>query len=121
MLTTLLIVLLLTALIEAVTCWCRFGLDLQSTRDTAWLARFTLGLRVHHGYVGAAMMLVCPLIPAGPIYTLMLAGGAAMVISDLIHHYCVLWPITGRPEFHVVYPDSRLARWRDGRVLRRSR
>jgi len=111
--------LLLTALIEAVTCWFRFGLDLQSTRDTAWLARFTLGLRVHHGYVGGAMMLACPMLPTGPLYAGALLVGGALAVSDLIHHYCVLWPITGRPEFHIVYPESRLARVRDRYRLNR--
>ena len=47
----------LTLLIEAVTCAFRWGLDLQSTRDTSFLAPLTFGVRIHHGYVGAASAL----------------------------------------------------------------
>ena len=47
--------LLLALLIEVVTLFCRFRCGLVATRDTRLLRRFTLGLRVHHGYVGVLM------------------------------------------------------------------
>ncbi|MCC6682807.1 MAG: hypothetical protein IT445_18055 [Phycisphaeraceae bacterium] len=119
MTTTILTVLLLTVFIEALTCCLRFGFDLQSTRDTTWLARFTFGLRIHHGYVGLFMMCLSPLLPLGLLHSTLLLSGAALFISDIIHHYGVLWPIVGRPEFHLVYPDSRLDRWRQARAERR--
>jgi hypothetical protein len=27
-----------------------------------------------------------------------------LVISDIIHHFLVLWPVTGSPEFDLRYP-----------------
>lgn len=36
-----------TLAIEAITCALRFGLGMQSSRDTSALARWTLGLRIH--------------------------------------------------------------------------
>jgi hypothetical protein len=28
-----------------------------------------------------------------------------LIFSDLAHHFIVLWPITGSPEFDIIYPD----------------
>ena len=36
----------------------RFGLDLQSTRDTGFLAALTFGIHIHHGYIGLVIGLV---------------------------------------------------------------
>ena len=55
---TALAVVLATLIIEAVTCGLRFGLGLQSGRDTSALARWTLGLRIHHGYVGVVLLMI---------------------------------------------------------------
>ncbi len=41
--------LVLAVLFEAITLAFRFGLNLQSTRDTDGIAAWTFGLRVHHG------------------------------------------------------------------------
>lgn len=98
-------IVLLTLGFEAVTCLARFGLELQSTRDTAVLAQATFGVRIHHGYVGALMLLGLhsPRVPERWRPWLFRIG-AALVCSDLVHHFAVLWPITGSPEFDFVYP-----------------
>ena len=36
----------------------------------------------------------------------MMTIGLAMIVSDLMHHFLVLWPITGDPKFDLVYPDQ---------------
>ncbi len=95
----------LTLLFEGVTCFFRFGLRLQSTRDTGFIKRLTFGLRIHHGYLGLLAAGGALLVP--PEYWLrawLLRGGIALVVSDLIHHFLVLWPITGSPEFDLTYP-----------------
>nr|MBC8355760.1 hypothetical protein [Planctomycetota bacterium] len=52
-------VLGLTLLIELVTVILRFGLQLESTRDTAsTIGLLTFGIRVHHGYCGALLVLI---------------------------------------------------------------
>ena len=98
----------LTALIEAVTVLFRFGLRLESTKDTAstigWL---TGGIRVHHGYIGLLLILIAAaVLRRWPLSwgRWLLIVGIAMVFSDLVHHFLILWPIVGSPEFHLFYP-----------------
>ena len=99
-------ILALTILFEGVTCFFRFGLDMQSTKDTGFLKTLTFGLRIHHGYVGVLMVGVAYLMPTtSPFRGWVLRVGAALVVSDLVHHFLVLWPITGDPHFDLVYPN----------------
>lgn len=94
----------LAVAIEAVTVLLRFGADLQSTRDTAWVARLTFGLRVHHGYLGA-LALAALLVLRDPAWRRgALILGLGLLLSDLAHHFLVLWPWTGSPQFDLVYP-----------------
>ena len=95
----------LTVAMELVTCFFRFGMKLRSTHDTAWLARFTLGIRIHHGYIGVLMVVVALMLAHGVFRTWLVRVGAALVLSDLVHHFLVLWPIVGSPEFDLVYPE----------------
>ena len=90
--------------IEAVTAGFRFGAGLQSTRDTAWIARFTFGLRIHHGYVGLLLLLLASIGTASRLRrNALLIVGIALLFSDLFHHFLVLWPITGSPQFDLFY------------------
>ena len=99
-------ILAATLIIEAATVALRFGLGLQSTRDTAALARLTFGIRIHHGYIGALVLLLVVLLSPGPVIREVgLIFGWSMLLSDLIHHFLVLWPITGSPEFDLVYGE----------------
>ena len=97
----------LTVLIEAVTVLFRFGLHLESTRDTAsTIGRLTGGIRIHHGYFGLlAVVIAAALLHRRPLLgRWLLVIGIALVASDLVHHFLVLWPIVGEPEFHLFYP-----------------
>ncbi|MCE9584193.1 MAG: hypothetical protein K8T20_17040 [Planctomycetes bacterium] len=90
-------------LFESVTCAFRWGFDLQSTRDTAFIAPLTFGVRVHHGYVGA----LCSLgsVPVhGPLAAWALRIGLALLVSDVVHHFVVLRWTTGDPQFDLTYP-----------------
>jgi len=104
---TFLWILALTILFETLTCFLRFGLDLQSTRDTSMLRSLTFGFRIHHGYVGVIMVLLSLLLPAqlAKVRTWVFRIGMALVLSDLAHHFLVLWPITGDPKFDLLYPN----------------
>lgn len=99
-------VFLLTALIEGVTCLFRFGMKLESTRDTAsWVAPLTLGLRIHHGYVGLLLCLTALFLARESMTRRMaLFVGLPLLLSDLIHHFVVLWLVTGDPQFDLWYP-----------------
>ena len=96
----------LTVLFEGITCLMRFGLGMESTRDTGVIRHLTFGLRIHHGYLGAPLVAAAFLLPKGwRLRPWCLRVGAALVLSDLSHHFLVLWPITGDPHFDLTYPD----------------
>lgn len=96
--------LALAAVLEAVTCAMRFGAGLESTRDTGFLARLTLGLRVHHGYLGVVLLAVAPGLPTLRGRHAARVLGIGLLVSDLVHHFLVLWPLTGSPQFDFFYP-----------------
>jgi hypothetical protein len=93
----------LAVLIEAITIGFRFGLHLQSTRDTTAIGAYTFGLRVHHGYIGVFLLLLGWCAPRGLRHALWIVG-MGLLLSDLMHHFLVLWPITGSPQFDLFYP-----------------
>ncbi|MEZ6124370.1 MAG: hypothetical protein R3C49_14525 [Planctomycetaceae bacterium] len=98
---------ILTIAFELLTCLLRFGLRLESTRDTAsTIGRLTCGLRIHHSYIGGVMMLAAGLMwerwPARSWW--LLAIGLGLFFSDLIHHFVVLQLVVGSPQFDLFYP-----------------
>jgi len=100
-------IVIATALIEIPTLMARFGLGLESTRDTAaTLGKLTFGLRIHHGYIGLALLIACRL--ANGLSEVwrhrLIVLGAGLLFSDLIHHFVFLWAITGSPQFDFWYP-----------------
>lgn len=101
-------VLMLTVVIELFTVALRYLIGLESTRDTAsTIGVLTFGLRIHHGYVGLVLLaLAWFLRVSAPRFAIHLfVWGWALVLSDAIHHFLVLWPIEGSPEFHFWYGD----------------
>jgi len=98
---------LITIAIEGLTCVLRYGCRLESTRDTAsTIGRLTCGLRIHHSYIGLAVVLAsCWFWERFPRQAWWaLAIGLALFFSDMIHHFLVLWPIEGSPQFDLWYP-----------------
>jgi hypothetical protein len=100
---TLLHGLLLAGVIELITLISRFGFGLQTTRDTQQLAPWTLGLRIHHGYVGLLGLMLWAMLPTGAWRRWVLMLSIGLIASDLVHHFVVLWPITGSPQFDLRY------------------
>ena len=97
----------LTLVFEVVSCVLRFGLELQSTRDTAsTVGRQTLGLRIHHGYIGLACIAAAATLSTrrSSLSFCLLVVGFGLLFSDLVHHFVVLWIVTGDPQFDLVYP-----------------
>ncbi|MGD2175018.1 MAG: hypothetical protein PVJ27_06410 [Candidatus Brocadiaceae bacterium] len=99
-------ILVLTLLFEGVACTLRFGFGLRTSEDTAWCAQYTGGIRVHHGYPGVVLIaLAFVAFPKGSVWRRGVAClGAALVLSDVMHHFLVLWPLTGSPQFDLLYP-----------------
>ncbi len=93
----------LTVLFEGVTCWGRFVHGMQSTRDTRCVGHFTRGLRIHHCYIGGALLAVA-LVLADAMSSVCTCVGGALVLSDLMHHFVVLLPVTGNHAFDLKYP-----------------
>ena len=98
--------LIWTVIFEAVTCVLRFGLRLESTRDTAsTIGVLTFGLRIHHSYIGVALIPIAMLVerrwPQTARQLLMI--GMALILSDLIHHFIILWYFVGSSQFDLFY------------------
>jgi hypothetical protein len=100
-------IFLLAAAIEAVTAALRFGFGLEAARDTAAsVGRLTFGYRIHHGLIGLLILLVSAFV-RDPVWKRHLAVlGGALALSDVIHHFVILWAVTGSPQFDLVYPRT---------------
>lgn len=70
----------LTIFFEIITVLFRLTLKLQSK---VWQADF---IRIHHGYIGMAVLLASFVLPDLLLWEI----GWALIISDLVHHYTVL-------------------------------
>lgn len=95
----------LTLLFEAVTLALRVGGGYESRVATAGLADFTFGLRIHHGYVGLAMLVSFPWMRRRypDQANRWSAAGLALALSDALHHGAALWVLNGSPGFDLTY------------------
>lgn len=91
-------------LLEILTSFFRFYYHIQSTRDTAFIAKYTFHLRIHHGYIGILLILIAYFLKNLRTSDILYRVGGAFLFSDLIHHFIVLWIMTGSPEFDFIYP-----------------
>ena len=100
------LILIATVILETITVVLRFGFELESHRDTAsTIGVLTGGLRIHHGYCGVVIMLLALFIrqQKPTLFRWLTVVGAALILSDLIHHAVVLNFLVGSPEFHLFY------------------
>lgn len=97
--------LLAALLLEGATVALRFGLGWTSPEKTGTLARFTRGWRIHHLYPGLVLLLVAAVVPMpGALVNLAWMTGIMLALSDTLHHFAILWPLTGDHEFDLRYP-----------------
>lgn len=97
--------LAIAALLEAATAFLRFGLGLEATRDTAsTVGRLTFGIRIHHGMIGLALLLAAAVVNEETWKRRLAVFGGALALSDLVHHFVILWAATGSPQFDLLYP-----------------
>ncbi|NLW51227.1 MAG: hypothetical protein GXY85_10390 [Candidatus Brocadiaceae bacterium] len=96
---------LLALAIEALTCLLRFAAHMTAAESTGWMAAFTFGWRIHHGYIGVLLFTAGLFCRAGRLGRGLMIVGAGLALADLLHHFAVLWPLTGSPEFHLRYPE----------------
>ncbi|MES2953611.1 MAG: hypothetical protein V4674_03575 [Patescibacteria group bacterium] len=112
--TVVLVAVLFAIGFEVACLFARFVLKKKSTQNTGFIGKCTCGLRIHHGYVGVLLVLVRNLFPMTLVpmvgsylgtWAELAAGiGWGCIISDGIHHFWVLWPLTGSHDFDLVYP-----------------
>ena len=90
--------------IEIITCIGRFGFDISMKEKEGTITKLTFGVRIHHGYVGAFCLISAFVVTRfkptrGFITNLLYIGGWALLISDIIHHFIVLYLMVGKTEF----------------------
>jgi hypothetical protein len=91
-----LLTLATTVVFEVLTCAGRFFLGLRSCEIAPRYKRYTLGVRIHHGYVGAAAVPPSLLVSSDPVFSpIFLAVAGGLILSDLVHHFLVLPLTTG--------------------------
>ncbi|MFH1422811.1 MAG: hypothetical protein ABIH42_08895 [Planctomycetota bacterium] len=95
--------LILSAVIEGITIFVRFGLGVEATRDTRWLSPYTFGIRDHHLYYGILLLLISVFVSDKFWKNSFFIIGISCFVSDLVHHFVVLWLITGSPQFDLTY------------------
>jgi len=100
--------LVLAILIEIPTAIGRFYFGIEATRDTAKsIGKLTLGFRIHHGYLGLILLLIGMMFgKPGRDREILISWGGGILLSDLFHHFVVLWAVTGSPQFDFRYPDG---------------
>jgi hypothetical protein len=101
-------IITLTVGIELLCLVLRYGFGLDSTRNTAsTIGLLTFGVRIHHGYIGAAFLMLTLISHphVARFKTALRVLGWPLFLSDAIHHFFVLWPIEGTPQFDLFYPD----------------
>ena len=97
----------LTIIIELITIFLRFGLNMKtSIKTAAVVGKWTFGIRIHHGYIGILLIIMAIFFPAPFVSKWLLITGMSLFLSDVVHHFLVLWPITGSPEFDLFYPKN---------------
>ena len=100
------IILVVAFFIEIITLFGRFFFRLSSKEIyTSLIKKFGLKFFVHfhHSFFGLVFSLVS--FHYGLVFWFNF--GLAMVLSDLFHHFIILWSIIGNPEFHIIYKNPK--------------
>src|SRR5262245_40232996 len=84
-----------------------FGWEARVTNadNLGWL---TGGFRLHPGLLGLLMLVAALVFRArrAVLTTWLIILGGGLLISDLIRHLFILWPITGNPDLSLFYPQD---------------
>ena len=92
---------------EVITLILRFGLKLEaSLHTTSIIKKLSCGIRIHHGYLGMLLVVVSLFLQNPSMSKYIFIIGMALFLSDMIHHFLILWLIKGNPEFHLFYPKN---------------
>ena len=98
------IILAVAVIIEIITITARFVLNLRAKKFyEPFMKRFNLKkmYHIHHLFVGLLIGLVFYEYPT--LFNL----GLGVALSDIAHHFIVLWALVGNPEFKLVYKSVK--------------
>lgn len=102
----LIFILVSAILIELLTIFGRFFFKLNS-KDTyiRIIKKYNIKfmIHIHHLFIGLIIFVFSYYFKSSIFLNL----GLGIALSDIIHHFLVLWPITGNPEFHIVYKNPK--------------
>jgi len=100
------LILITAIVIELITVFGRFFFKISSKEVLTKIMRhygWQKVIHFHHGFTGVIIALLAFYFES----SIGIAFGLGMVLSDIIHHFVVLWFIIGDPEFHVVYRNAK--------------
>lgn len=101
------LVIISTIIIEIITLFGRFVFK-KSSKENYFKILKKLNARYfihfHHGFFGVIILLVSYFYGFVFLFNL----GIGFILSDLVHHFVILWSITGSPEFHLIYKNDGL-------------
>ncbi len=112
-------VILITALaIELVTIIVRFVFKISSKEIyIKIMKRFKLKKFYHFHHLIWGVIIALIFYPNEFLFSL----GIGIFLSDIVHHFIVLWIIVGNPEFHLVYKNIKEFREEEAMERRRIR
>ena len=97
-------ILVCTLICELATCVGRFAFKISVREKEQAIKKLTFGIRIHHSYVGIGMILAAAIanlfVSSNPPWLSLLGVvGWGLLLSDIIHHFLVLYLVTGNTEF----------------------
>jgi hypothetical protein len=99
-------ILIVAFLIEIITLFGRFFFKLSSKKIYIKLMQ-KFGLKsfvhFHHSFFGLILSFFSFYYGLTFLFNL----GLGMILSDLFHHFVILWSIVGNPEFHIFYKNPK--------------
>src|SRR5262245_35685639 len=94
--------LIATLVIEVVTLIFRFCFLIRPEVSPAYSVGMLLaGIRIHHGFFGLLFLFLAMLLRRSKAVLVpwFLVLGIGLLASDIVHHFVILAPILGDPEF----------------------
>ncbi len=98
-------IIITAVIIEIITIIGRFKFNI-STKElwTSLMKHYNRRhwVHMHHVFLGLIIVAISLIVKNN----LALNLGIGIILSDAIHHFVVLWPLIGSPEFHVIYKNK---------------
>ena len=98
-------IIITAVVIEVITIIGRFGFNIST--KSLWVKVMKHYNRrhwvhVHHVFIGLLVVAIALIVKNNLVLNL----GLGVIMSDAIHHFIILWPLIGSPEFHIIYKNK---------------